>query len=795
MNYQYLIDWVDSRIAESPGKVILVFLLLTAVFFTGLSSIESESGQDAFIEDLPSFEALQDIQRNFNASFTESDLSTTVLVDSQNVLSKQGILRTLRSQKRLEAYDPLVVTSSDSPAETVARELNPEATTVSEMILAVESATPAEVDEAVRSASEGPTGLGGVSEDFNARSASATAAEVSITHEGPEEPDGREEKVRRVLSTVDGNFRVLGDSPSTETTSLLIVMPAALFFITMFLVVAYRDLIDLLIGLGSIIMALVWTFGFLGITGIPLSNLIVAVPPLLIAVGIDFGIHSVNRYREEKVKGEGIIESMKTTTDQLLVAFFIVTGTSTIGFLSNLVSAFPPIRDFGIAAAVGITFTFLIFGVFLPAVKVYVDRSRESLPVPQMGDTPLGSEDSALGRALSVGVVGADKAPVALLLVMVVSTGALGVYASGVDTGFEPDDFLPSEETPEYLQKLPEPFRPPAEYEYVKNDNFRDRKFDQTDQVLMYVEGPMQRNGALDQIDRAGTTPPPTFEREGGRVDDSSVVNVIGSVAERDPRFADLVERNDADGDGVPEKNLDEVYDALYDTPSSGVSDFIGEDRGSARVVYSVDGDAEDTAITEEAYGLADRYRYDAQPTGFAVIFQEATDLIFETVIESLVLTLTGAAVFLTAIYWVLEGKPALGIVNTFPILATVVLVVATMNLFGISFNVINGSILAITIGLGIDYSVHVVHRFADEFEEQELIPALRLTVTGTGGALTGSMLTTVFGVGVIGLAVNPALAVFGILTASSVFYAYLTSLFVLPTAIVFWERVVGFRG
>ncbi|MFW5984177.1 MAG: efflux RND transporter permease subunit [Halobacteria archaeon] len=794
MNYQAAIDWVDNRITESPGKVILAFLLVTAVFFTGLGSIESESGQDQFIEDLPSFEAFEDIQRNFNESFSESDLSTTVIVDSQNALSKQGLLRTLRGQERLEEYDPLIVISSDSPAETVARELEPNASSVSDMILAVESATPGEIDRAVRSAADGPVGLGGVSDDFNARAASATAVEMSITHEGPEEPNDREEKIRRVLSSVDGKFRVLGDAPDTNTTSLLIVMPGALFFITLFLIVAYRDLIDLLIGLVSIIMALIWTFGFLGLAGIPFSVLIVAVPPLLIAVGIDFGIHSVNRYREETVKGKGIVESMKITTDQLLVAFFIVTGTSTIGFLSNLVSAFPPIRDFGLAAAVGISFTFLIFGVFLPAAKVYVDRSRESLPIPQMGSTPLGSDESPLGKALSVGVVAADKAPVALLVVMVASTGAVGVYASGVDTGFESDDFLPAEETPDYLQNLPEPFRPPAEYQYVKNDNFRDRKFDQTDEVLMYVQGPMERNGALDQIGRVGKTTPPTFERENGRIDDSSVIGVIDSVAERDPRFAELVERNDGNGDGIPENNLDEVYDSLDNTPSSGVSNFISEDRDSARVVYSVDSDASDTAVTEDAYRLADRYRYDAQPTGFAVFFQEATDLIFTTIVESLVLTLVGAALFLIAVYWVLKGEPALGIVNTFPILTTVVLVVATMRYFGISFNAINGSIVAITIGLGIDYSVHVVHRFADEFEEKELIPALRRTVIGTGGALTGSMLTTVFGVGVIGLAVNPALAVFGILTASSVFYAYLTSLFVLPTVVVAWERLVGFR-
>ena len=795
MNYQALIDRVDDLISESPGKVILAFLLVTAVFFTGLGSIESESGQDQFIEDLPSFEANQEIQRKFNATFSEGESSTTILQDSNNAVSKQGVLSSLRAQKRLEEYDPLVITSSNSPAEDIADELDGNATTLSEKILAVESATQSEVDRAVRSAAERPGGIeNSLSEDFNARAASASAARMSVTHDGSEPPDNREQNIRRVLSSVDGNFRVLGDFPETNTDSLLIVMPAALFFIVLFLIVAYRDLIDLIIGLFSIIMAIIWTFGFLGIAGLPFSVLIVAVPPLLIAVGIDFGIHSVNRYREETVKGKGIVESMKITTDQLLVAFFIVTGTSAIGFLSNLVSAFPPIRDFGVAAAAGIVFTFLIFGVFLPATKVYVDRVRDRLPIPTMGDTPLGSDESPLGRILSVGVVVADRAPIVTLLVILVLTGSAGVYATGVGTGFTTDDFLPEEETPEPLQKLPEPFKPPAEYQYVKNDNFQDEKFDQTDRVLMYVEGPMQRNGALDQIQRAGEVPPPTFEREDGRTDDNSIVDVIRSTAQRNPEFGRLVDRNDPNGDGVPENNLGEIYDALSSQGGTGIDDFVSEGRESARVVYSVDSDEDDKVITQEAKRLSDKYRYEATPTGFAVIFQEASDLIFTSVVESLILTLVGASIFLVVVYWVLEGKPALGIVNTLPILISVVFIVATMRVLGVKFNAINGTLLAITIGLGIDYSVHIVHRFADEFDEKKLIPALRRTVVGTGGALTGSMLTTVFGIGVLSLALNPALATFGILTASSVFYAYLTSLFVLPTVVVAWERLVGFR-
>jgi len=191
MNYQYAIDWVDNRINRSPGKVILAFLLVTALFFGGLSRIETESGQNQFIEDLPSFEALEDIRRDFGDSFSEPSSATTVLLDSPNAVSKQGLLRLLRAQRRLENHDDLSVSDTNSPAEDVARQLNPEATTKFGMIQAIESATPGELREAIRSGTEAPgSGLEtGLSEDFNAESGSASAAELSVTHTTPDPPE------------------------------------------------------------------------------------------------------------------------------------------------------------------------------------------------------------------------------------------------------------------------------------------------------------------------------------------------------------------------------------------------------------------------------------------------------------------------------------------------------------------------------------------------------------------------------------------------------------------------------
>jgi predicted RND superfamily exporter protein len=813
MDYQRYVDWVDDRIVNSPGRVMLAFLLVSLVFTAGLGGVSTESGTEQFASDIPANNALEDINREFGPSFAADTGSTQLIQRGQNVLVKEELLRMLRVQEQAAEQESLRVTGTSSAAAVIAQTIDPEATTLEAQIDTLEGATQGEVAAAVRANADNPRFTGVVSNDFNRRGASASATIGVVSHTLPTGLGGGgagqggsspltsiQLRIDRIADSVGGDITVFGSGIIADefsgviTDSLLIVTPAAVIFIVFFLVIAYRDLVDLLLGTFSLGMAIVWTFGFLGLASIPFNQIMIAVPPLLLAVGIDFGIHAINRYREDRAEGLGIDEAMMETTDQLLVAFFIVTGTTVIGFLANLASDLPPIKDFGIVAAVGIVFTFLIFGIFLPAAKVWIDRNRERFPIPTFSQSPLGAEGSALGRVLQVGVDVAGKAPVVLLLLALVVSGGAGAYATGVDTTFTQEDFLPPEEVPGYLQALPEPFAP-GDYSVVATLNFLEDKFQTTQggSVTVYVETPMQEDSVLEEIHRMGDSPPDSFVRDGRHADETSIVTVIQSQAARDPEFRAVVDRNDRDGNGIPDRNLEQVYDALLETESRGQAlEYLAEDRRSTRVVYSVKADAEQDEITRDARQVADRYRGAAVATGGTVVFQAISDLIFESAVVSLALALGGTAIFLLVIYWVLEGKPTLGIANLIPIIVAVALVAGSMRVLGIAFNAFTATILALTIGLGIDYSVHVVHRFVDERHERPLMEALRVTVRGTGGALFGSMLTTSFGIGVLTLAVLDVLGQFGTLTALSVVYSFLVSLLVLPSALVVWDRIVN---
>lgn len=811
--YEELVESLASHIAANPGRVVATFLVITMVMSVGLGNISTETGTSQFSEGTPSEEALKDVNREFGDSFGADQGTTQLIQVGDNVLSKPSLLSMLRAQERLEDRESLRVESSRSAAQQVARQLDPTATTLEAQIRAVERATPSQIDAAVRRAAAGPGFTGILSTDFNEKGASAGATIAVVTHNIPaglsagagtsgESPlQAVQLETQHVVDTADGEIRTFGSGiisaefASVIFDSLILVIPAAVVLIVVFLIYAYRDPLDLLIGLLSIVMTLVWTFGFMGLAGIAFTQMLTAVPPLLLAVGIDFGIHSVNRYREERVTGASVAESMRTMTNQLIVAFFIVTGTTVIGFGSNVTSSLPPLRDFGIIAAIGIVFTFLIFGIFLPALKLEVDHWRERFGFPTFGTKPLGREGTIIGEGLQVGVVIARRIPVIFLVAMLL-VGLAGVsYGAGIDTSFSEEDFLPPEDVPDYLEDLPEPFRP-NEYTVTRDLNYLEDNFASAsrDSVTMYVKGQLRKDHVLESIARAERDPPGAFLQTDRRAETSSIIDVIDDYRGANPEFDVLVERNDRNDNGVPDDNLEEIYDELLASPyGDQARQYITEDYRATKVVYDTDASATQREIVADADTLAQHYRLDATPTGQIVVFQSVSDTIFESALTSLSAALVLTAIFLVIIYRILEGGAMLGVVNLIPIVLTVALIVATMRYLNIPFNALTATVLSIAIGLGIDYSAHMTHRFADEYTGDNLHQALHDTVLGTGGALTGSMFTTAFGIGVLVVAVTPILGQFGVVTAMAIVYSYFTSVVVLPSALVVWHRLGGY--
>jgi predicted RND superfamily exporter protein len=796
---------LNTTIVDHPRAVIVVFLLVTGVFVGGLGSVQvSAGGLDAFTEGLPEQEAEDEVTQKFEGPFQTDTQDTTQLIRTDsNVLTKEVLVRDARLLERVADRDDLRMESASGPAPTIAQHLNPSATTPEEYRRTLKRAPQSEIRQAVRELEGEPRLTGSVSNDFNPTSVSASASITTISHDFPESFDDLtavQTTLQAVADDMPGDVRAFG-SGTTESEirqsmsdSLLIVMPVVILLLLFFLVVAYRDPIDVLLGLVALVMTIIWTFGFLGYAGIPFSQQMISVPVLLLAVGVDFGIHIINRYREETARGFTPVEAMREANNQLIVAFVIVTVTAVFGFGANVISTLTPIRNLGIASAVGILFTFLLFGVFLPAAKLVSDDVRTRLGVPEFNSTPIASEDSILGRVLAFPAQVSQYAPTVIVLGLLLSGGVMGAYGSGVGTSFENEDFLPPEEIPAYLTELPEPLSPGV-YTVTSTINLLNEKFgsSQGSTVQIYVQGNLKQDHALEALVAPNDNPPDSLAvGSGGQAEAQSIVTIIKSHANQNEEFAALVARNDQNNNGVPDQNLEQIYDELF---SSSMSDraeqYLTEDYQSARIEYRSDSDASQTEVTADGAELADRLRFEATATGSVVVLAAVMDRIFLSAIQGLAMAIGLTAVFLVIIYGILERKPLLGVVNVFPILVAIAFLLGTMRYLNITLNALTATILSISVGVGIAYSVHTTHRFIDEYDATTgAHEAMIVTLTGTGGALFGSMLTTALGTGALALAITPILGNFGVLIGLSVTFSFLAAVIALPPAVLLWERI-----
>ena len=112
------------------------------------------------------------------------------------------------------------------------------------------------------------------------------------------------------------------------------------------------------------------------------------------------------------------------------------------------------------------------------------------------------------------------------------------------------------------------------------------------------------------------------------------------------------------------------------------------------------------------------------------------------------------------------------------------------MYLAGYYLNMLTATIAAISIGVGIDFSIHFTERFREELKGSgDKQSAIKITSETTGLALFSAAITTAVGFTVIAFAPMPMFSTFGILTAIMIVLSLLMALFVLPSLLYIFAR------
>lgn len=232
-----------------------------------------------------------------------------------------------------------------------------------------------------------------------------------------------------------------------------LLLSLSLLLVVLVLAALFRTVSDVIVGLSGLIASIVWMAGLaallgpgmLGLTG-PFGQTAIAVPVLLVGLGVDYSVHLTTRYREQQARGDTPVVAARTAVHTVGVALVLATAATVGGFLANHATPLPPIADLGTFAALGIVAAFVLFGLTVPATRVLLDR-RRAAPGPGPGRRPRARGPEGPATRPSRWTDGltrlAVRRPAAVLTLTGVAVALGAVGAAGLGTEFDQRAFLP----------------------------------------------------------------------------------------------------------------------------------------------------------------------------------------------------------------------------------------------------------------------------------------------------------------------------------------------------------------
>ncbi len=170
---------------------------------------------------------------------------------------------------------------------------------------------------------------------------------------------------------------VAADEMAATLKDVSIASQIAFAGVALLFIAAFKSVIKPLLAVFCLLIALCWTLGYASITVGSLNILSVVFTTILIGLGIDFGIHLLERYREEKTNEENVKSALGKTILGTGKANLSGAVTTTIAFISLTVGDFKGIAELGIISAGGVFLSFLAMTITLPSALILEEKFRK----------------------------------------------------------------------------------------------------------------------------------------------------------------------------------------------------------------------------------------------------------------------------------------------------------------------------------------------------------------------------------------------------------------------------------
>ncbi len=138
------------------------------------------------------------------------------------------------------------------------------------------------------------------------------------------------------------------------------------------------------------IIAVFWTIGTIGAIGFTMNLLSIALPTMLICVGIGDSMHGIAAFHDHIDRGESRIDALKKAFSEVGGPIMLTSLTTAAGFLAYLMTHVKPYREMGVYIACGVVYAFILTVILTPILysfgKKYPKPSRKRNKEEGAGD-------------------------------------------------------------------------------------------------------------------------------------------------------------------------------------------------------------------------------------------------------------------------------------------------------------------------------------------------------------------------------------------------------------------------
>ncbi|HUG31353.1 MAG TPA: MMPL family transporter [Acidimicrobiia bacterium] len=840
-----IVSGLAAYARQLPWVVIVTTLALTGVLGSFAGQVEVASGNEGFAPESVEISAQERIGEKFGAGGSGSTVQVVVRDPGGDVITRAGLEAAIATNEAIRASEvgDVLIESEQQPAVVhyltgVEQGMQAQGLTLEQMTdEMVKQFYEASLDPANGSPEQTSFLTRLISEDFDPADVSASGGMVlafvgSYPGEDPEESFNNQIETEATLADdfdeIDSgleirpfSFGLLLTGVDDFTTEVGQLFATAFMVILVILGFVYwlspgregswfasarRTLTDMLLTLLTIVMAI----GIMQGTGYLLEQIGIIdafsaptqiVPILLIGLGVDYAIHLTSRYREEVGAGKTVDGAMTGAVTSVGIALFLATITTVIGFLTNVFNPVPALKDFGILAAVGIVVAFLLMLTFVPAVRILLDRRAErhgTLPVRSLQ----GHGDRILPRIMEKLAILAKYAAIPTLLIAV-ALGAAGYYGfTQLETRFSFTDFLPDDsEYVETLDILAEEFGGGfGEQTQVLVESTPERPID-----AVVHNALVAANADLVEIADVSTI----STAQGEFPDANSPVSLLGQLLSGGPQSAppDVLAAAEQVGLGpdltvAEDVDIAPLYEALLAAAPAQAEGVIAVEAGRiVALLWDVTTTAGEDVVDlraglDSAFDPVSALGASAIATSDNIIGDAVVNELTASQSSSLFLTIAVAAVVLMVSFYLESRRWFLGIITIAPVALVVLWTYGLMFATGIPFGPVTATIAALSIGIGVPFTIHIARRFQeDRRANQDVDVAMKSTMRHTGGALAGSAFTTMAGFGIL---VTSSLVPFrqmGQVTVYAIGLSLLAAVLVLPSLLTLWDGWHRRRG